>query len=383
MSWWRRLSVSRRDVVMFLVLAVLCATLASIDLFPKRDPEPGKKVRARIISVDNTNVQEFGVLLKGTQSLEVEILGGKWKGHRFQAMNMLRAQLDLDKMFHPGDIVLVGILDDVDPDTYTLNAQDHYRIGYTVFLFVLFAVLLAVFARFTGLCALLSFVFSCLVIWKLVIPLCLLGWNPMLVSFVAVVLLSIVIIFLVAGLTRKGVAAFSGATAGVLTSSILGYCFTSLFKINGAVMPYSQALLYSGYETMNLAEVYTAAIFLSSSGAVMDLAMDVSTGMEEVLRKQPGLSQRELMQSGLRIGRSVVGTMTTTLLLAYSGGYLTLMMTFAAQGTSPIDFINNPYVASETVKTIIGSFGLVMVAPLTATLGSAILCGRRKPSSLA
>ena len=69
--------------------------------------------------------------------------------------------------------------------------------------------------------------------------------------------------------------------------------------------------------------------------------------------------------------------MTTTLLLAYSGGYLTLMMTFAAQGTSPVDFINNPYVASEAVKTLVGSFGLVLVAPFTAAVG-ALIFGRNK-----
>lgn len=372
----KKLPVSRRDLVMFLVLALLCAGLACLDLFPKSDPQPGRKVRARVVAVDNTDVEEFGLLKKGSQLLEVEILGGRWKGQRFRAANILRAQMELDKLFEAGDTVLVGILDDVDPETYTLNAQDHYRIGYTVILFSLFAVLLAVFGRFTGICALLSFVFSCLVIWKLVIPLCLLGWNALLVSFAAVTLLSAVIIFLVAGLTRKGAAAFSGAIAGVFASSLLAYVFTHLFKINGAVMPYSQSLLYSGYEFLSLSDIYIGAIFLSSSGAVMDLAMDVAAGMEEVRLKQPGISRRELIQSGLRIGRSVVGTMTTTLLLAYSGGYLTLMMTFAAQGTSPADFINNPYVASEAVKTIIGSFGLVLVAPLTAALGAAILSRR-------
>ena len=175
----KKLPVSRRDLVMFLVLALLCAGLACLDLFPKSDPQPGRKVRARVVAVDNTDVEEFGLLKKGSQLLEVEILGGRWKGQRFRAANILRAQMELDKLFEAGDTVLVGILDDVDPETYTLNAQDHYRIGYTVILFSLFAVLLAVFGRFTGICALLSFVFSCLVIWKLVIPLCLLGWYTL------------------------------------------------------------------------------------------------------------------------------------------------------------------------------------------------------------
>ena len=100
----------------------------------------------------------------------------------------------------------------------------------------------------------------------------------------------------------------------------------------------------------------------------MDLAMDIAAGIEEVALHNPGLSRRELMMSGVRIGRSVVGTMTTTLLLAYSGGYLTLLMMFAVQGTPATDFLNNPLVAAEVVKTLIGSFSLVLVAPLTAVI---------------
>ncbi|MBR4519616.1 MAG: YibE/F family protein [Victivallales bacterium] len=381
MRWWKAIRENpslRRNLVTLAVMVVACLALWQVDLLPRQDPQPGRKERARVVEVDNTDLMTIGLVQKGVQALKVEILTGRWKGQVFSASNIVRAQLELDKVFEPGDIILVAVLDDVDPATYTLNAQDHYRIGYTVLLFGLFAVLLVVFGRLTGFNALLSFVFTALVLWKLVIPLCLKGWSAIGVCLVAVVILSAAIIFLVAGLTKKGVTAFIGAIAGVMASAVLAGLFTRLFRINGGVMPYSLALLYSGYEFLSLPNIYIGAIFLSSSGAVMDLAMDVAAGMEEVVLRRPELPRGELLLSGLRIGRSVVGTMTTTLLLAYSGGYLTLMMTFAAQGTSPIDFINNPYVASETVKTIIGSFGLVLVAPLTAVVGALILCRHHK-----
>ena len=354
-------------------MLLLCVILFQVNLFPKKDPEPGSKERAVVLSIDNRNLETFSLLQKGTQHLKVKVLSGKWRGQEFSAVNEVRAQMELDKVFSPGDKVLVAILDDADPAVDTLYAQDHYRIGHTLLLFALFAVLLICFGKITGFNALLSFVFSCLMIWKLVIPLCLLGWNALLVSFVTCTILSAVIIFLVAGLNRKGTTAFLASILGVYASSAMAYIFTHLFKINGAVMPYSQALLYSGYEFLSLSDIYIAAIFLSSSGAVMDLAMDVAAGMQEVINKRPELPRKELMHSGFRMGRSVVGTMTTTLLLAYSGGYLTLMMTFAAQGTSPIDFINNPHVASELVKTLVGSFGLVLVAPFAAITGSFLL----------
>jgi len=361
---------------MLLVLLTASCGLWQMGLLDPIKLEPGTKEKARVLAVDNSQLVQMGFVQRGSQQLEVEVLTGKHRGKKFTATNELRSQMELDKVFVPGDTVLVGILHDARPELDTINAQDHYRIEYTLLLFGLFALLLICFGGYTGFCALLSFVFSCLAVWKLVIPLCLNGVNALLVSFLAVVLLSIVIILLVAGLTRKGAAALSGTLLGVIASAATGWIFTYLFKINGAVMPYSQSLLNAGYEYLNLSDIYIGAIFLSSSGAVMDLAMDVASGIEEVARRNQ-LGFVELCKSGLRIGRSVVGTMTTTLLLAYSGGYLTLMMVFAAQGTSPVDFINTPYVASEIVKTLVGSFGLVLVAPFTAVVGAWIFAGKK------
>ncbi len=371
--FWNHWKINRRDAIMVVVLLLSCIGLAMIDIAPKGfDSNTGSKERALVLEVNNDNVMKIGLLTKGEQILRVRIMSGKFKGREFNAGNQIRANMELDKDFKVGDYALVAVPDDADENS-TLNAQDHYRIGYTILLFSLFGLLLLAFAGITGFNALLSFVYSCLVIWKLVIPLMLKEWNVLAVTFCAVALLSAVIIFLVAGLSRKGVTSFAGTMLGVLASCIMAYIFTHLFKINGGMMPYAQPLIYSGFEFLNLADIYIGAIFLSSSGAVMDLSMDVAAGMEEILMKKPDISRSSLVHSGLNIGRSVVGTMTTTLLLAYSGGYLTLMMAFCAQGIGPVDFINNPYVASEVVKTLIGSFGLVLVAPFTAFAGGLIL----------
>ena len=178
--------------------------------------------------------------------------------------------------------------------------------------------------------------------------------------------------YLVAGATRKGAAAFFGAMLGVGASLILAHFFARVMHVNGATMPFVQALVYSGYAGLDMADVFIGSIILASSGAVMDLAMDIAAGVSEVKHHLPRLPRKELFLSGLRIGRSVVGTMTTTLLLAYSGGYLTLLMVFAAQGTHPLDFINSTLVSAEVVKTLVGSFGLVLVAPFTAAVSAAV-----------
>jgi len=121
-------------------------------------------------------------------------------------------------------------------------------------------------------------------------------------------------------------------------------------------------------------------VILASSGAVMDLGMDIASGVEEVVIHNETLTAKQLTASGMRIGRSVVGTMTTTLLLAYSGGYITLLMMFAVQGNSLLEILNNPLVAAESVKTLIGSFSLVLVAPFTAIFSGILLHKKQEKS---
>ena len=98
----------------------------------------------------------------------------------------------------------------------------------------------------------------------------------------------------------------------------------------------------------------------------MDVSVDISSALHEIVQKSPSISRRELIDSGFTIGRSIMGTMTTTLLLAYSGGYIGLLMVFMAQGTPVENILNLKYVSSEILHTIIGSFGLITVAPFTA-----------------
>ena len=360
----------------WLPLLVLVLASAGLLALPRARPvtfDGGyRSCRARVLAVDVSAVERTGLVDYGTEKLRVELLDGPARGRVFAAENELRAQPDIDKRFAVGDIALVACPPGELADDCILDARDHWRLGRATALFVAFAVLLVVFGGLTGLGALFSFVFSCLAVWKLLIPLCLSGWDPLWTTFLTVSVLTAVIMYLVAGATRKGFAAFIGAMLGVVASLVLSCASCSGMHVTGVTMPYVQALVYAGCSSLDILSVFNGAVILASSGAVMDLAMDIASGVEEVHRHIPALSRVELFKSGVRIGRSVVGTMTTTLLLAYSGGYLTLLMLFAAQGTPPVEFLNSTLVSAEVVKTLVGSFGLILVAPFTAAVSAAI-----------
>ena len=353
-------------------LAVACVAMALVPSPAGVSSDGGKTVLAKVVSTDDSAVQLAGIVEYGTQRMEVEILGGKFAGRRFRAENELRAQLDIDKKFRPGDVAVVGEPSEGADGEAPLFARDHWRLGWAAALFAAFAALLCAFGGWTGVKALFSFAFSCLAVWKVLVPLCLAGRNASLVSFATVAVLTAAVMLLVAGATKKGAVAFIGAMLGVASSFGLAALFTSLMHVTGATLPYVQALVNSGYPELDLADIFVGATVLASSGAVMDLAMDISAGQCEVAMHDPSIGFKRLLASGLRMGRAVVGTMTTTLLLAYSGGYLTLLMAFAAQGTSPLAFLNSTLLSAELVKTIVGSFGLVLVAPFTALVGASL-----------
>lgn len=112
------------------------------------------------------------------------------------------------------------------------------------------------------------------------------------------------------------------------------------------------------------------------------MAIDVSTAMNEVIEKQPDLSRRELVRSGFAVGRNRTSTMVTTLLTAYASGYMALLMVFMVQRTPPLYLLNTNYVAAEILKTVVGSFGLVTVAPFTAVVGGFIYVRQRQTRGL-
>ena len=295
---------------------------------------------------------------------------------------MLSGSLEADKVFQEGDIAQV-VISYSNGKILSVMMSDHYRLDKELLLAGIFVLLLIGFAGRTGLRAVYSFMITILAIWKILTPAYLKGANPIWWGIVLTAFLTLLIIFLVYGFDRKTLAVSSGALLGVLVSCVMGCIFTDAFKIHGAVMAYSESLLYAGYQSLNLSQIYMSGIFIGASGAMMDLSVDITSAVNEVIGKKPDIGWKEAAQSGMNVGRAAMGTMTTTLLLAYSGGYIALLMTFMAQGTPIDNILNYKYVAAELLDTIVGSFGLVTVAPFTALTSALLLTKKKKRNNTA
>lgn len=364
---------TQRDTLLCVVLALACFALYLLPTgFESRLPDNAVRCRATVLSVDNERVHQYGIVRMGTQYVTLRALDGPYAGQTWQAGNDLVGKMELDKVFAPGDTALL-VLTLRDGKVADAVAQDHYRLHTQAVAFGIFALLLLVFAGVTGVKALLSFVFSALMIWKVLVPALLRDVDPILLGLGVTTAITGATILLVGGMNRRGLAAWLGSLLGIAATCALALIFAGPFQLHGAVRPYAETVLYSGYPHLNMTRIFLASIFMASSGALMDLAMDVAASMAELVAQNPGISRRVALASGLRVGRAVVGTMTTTLLLAYSGGYIATLMLFMAQGIPLENALNLPFVSAEIMNTLVGSIGLVTVAPFTALTGTWLL----------
>lgn len=380
--------MNKKDITISILLLIFCVVLYFIPTGYEGNRKTNSNIeKAKVLAVSDEVIHQAGVIKVGTQTLEIEILSGKFKGNKTNVANLLTGKMEIDEYHHSGDKILVEFSIDKEGKIIPGFARGHYRLNYEIYLAVLFSALLLLTGGWIGLKALLSFAFSVLIIWKAMVPLYLHGGikigsfelhiDPIILGLSVVAVLTGAISFLVGGLNRKGLTCLLGSFLGLFLTGLLAIYFTGLFKIHGAVQPFSEMLLYAGHPKVNLTRIFIASIFVASSGAVMDLSMDVAAAMEEIKIHNPTITIAKHIKSGLRVGQAVIGTMTTTLFLAYSGGYIFLLMYVMSMQIPGKIFLNKSMIAAEVLNTLVGSLGLVAVAPLTAIMGG-LLFG--KPS---
>lgn len=364
-------SIDKKEAVfVFIFTCVLTILIILPTGFEKQIYLHAEGVRAKVIDVNNAGTYSTGLIKQGAQSCTILIESGEHKGQQVEATNLYSGKMEFDKVFVPGDTAWVLLEQDGNNNIIFANMVEHYRIDKELFLIAIFAVCLTLFSGFTGVRTLLSFAFALLSIWKILIPCMLNGINPVLVALAVGNAIAITTLLLVAGFTKKAFTAIASTVVCSLATCFIAVIWGEIFKINGAVMQWSESLLYAGFENLDLTSIFQAGIYLACSGAILDLAIDISAALDEIVKNNPNVSRRDLIISGLTIGKSVVGSQTTTLLLAYMGSYISVMMVYMAQGTPMMNILNSKMISSEILHTFVGCIGLVLVSPLTS-----VICG--------
>ncbi|MGL4738255.1 MAG: YibE/F family protein, partial [Cellulosilyticaceae bacterium] len=258
MNRWQRL-LKDKNVIFSLLCVLLIGLLAMMPTgFEKQIYMNAEGVKAKVMATDESGVYDTGLIRQGSQVCEIEILTGEHKGERTEGVNLLTGKLEFDKFFEVGDHAFVILERDATGKIVFANLVDHYRVNLEWMLLGLFLVALLLFSGSVGIRTMISFVLSLMCIWKLLVPWLLKGYHPMFVSLIIGLSMAIMTLLLVAGFTKKAYCAILGSTFASLITCMMALAFGEMFKIHGAVMPWSESLLYAGFGNLDLTMIYQA-----------------------------------------------------------------------------------------------------------------------------
>lgn len=345
-----------------LLLLFLTSIFLGGEIFLQDIKSKDEKI-GRVIDINNSQLISRGVSNIGAQELVVRLEDNQ----EIIATNFVVGDKGVDEIYKKGDRIVVATKDTNNQITQA-RAISLYRLPYIKALFLIFALALLIYSKKVGVKSLISFFISILIISRFMIPAILRGDEAYTTTILTIILLTLVIIFSVAGFTKKALSAFLGTVVGLSIATLLALIFSRYMRLDGFTLPMAQGLLASGRFNLNFMNIYYASIILSASGAAMDIAMDMSASLKELREANPKLSSTDLLKASFNIGNAVVGTMSTTLLLAYTGTNITMMMFLLDRGISIYAILNGKLITSEIIRTLIGTTSLVIVAPITTII---------------
>lgn len=321
-------------------------------------------VPARVLEI----VEQFERDIMGTgasttvQELRIELLGGMKEGEVVTLENDL-VILDV------GDRIYVNRLVAIDGTEYFLF-KDVERRAQLLWLGVLLAILITVFAGWQGIRALVSLGLSIGAILVVLVPALLAGYDPALVSFAVAGIILAVTLFITHGFGTRVVIAYVGTMAAVLVSCLLAYLAVPWLGLTGFSADASVYLNFATGGQLDLAGLLLGSIIIGLLGVLDDVSITQASVVQELKAANPAFGIRELYTRAVRVGRDHVGSLVNTLALAYVGAALPLVLLFARAEASIWESLNQEVIAAELTRIIIGSIGLVLAVPLTTLLAA-------------
>lgn len=270
-------------------------------------------------------------------------------------------------VFTPGDDIVLDHQPDADPE-FAYSYADRQRRPVLLWVAVLFAAAVVALGRLRGLAALAGLVASVVVLLQFVIPAIIDGRSPVLVAVVGAALIAYVALYAAHGFTRMTTVALLGTLAALGLTALLSWIAIGAAEFSGFASDESFILTFAG--SIDVGGLILAGVVLGAVGAIDDVTVTQASAVWELHRVRPDLSRLELVRSGLRVGRDHVASTVNTLLLAYAGAAMPLLLFFVLADQSIGTVLNSEVVATEALRTLLGSIGLVASVPLTTWMAA-------------
>ncbi len=325
---------------------------------------------------DHDNAEGLRV---GSQEVEIQILSGTHKDEIMTLTNNMSALFNVD--LDEGDEIIVRILTDDDGAYYA--SLFNYNRGTILGGFVLvFFVLLAVLGGRKGIGALCGLVFTLASIWFILIPALIKGYSAIPVTVGIIAVSATGALSLLNGFSKKTLCAVLGCVIGVVTAGAIAGVVTWLTPMSGFNMSEAEnLLLYGADKGLKISGLLVCGVLISALGAVMDTALGIASAVYELHEQNPSLDTKQLFRSGMHIGQDAMGTMANTLILAFAGSSLNMLILVQTYDIPFIQLINTDYICIEVIQSIAGAMGILFTVPIVAFI-SALVMAKDKHNAL-
>ena len=305
----------------------------------------------------------------GEQYLELEIISGAYKGEVFETANYLNAYLNVDAKVGTRVIVRLDLDDQGEP--YVVSIPNYDRGIALGGMLLVFVALLVLIGGRKGVMALAGLAYTMACLWFILVPMLLRGAEPVGVTILIVALTTVASLFLLTGFSRKTLCAVLGCVGGVAVAGLLAAAVCWISPLNGFNMSEAEELVLRSFDSeLHISGLFVSGILVASLGAVMDVAMSISSACWELRCRNHGLPRRELFRSAMNIGRDAMGTMTNTLILAFSGASVNMLLLFQVYDYPLLQIFNTDAMAMEVIRGLAGSMGIILTVPLVAALSA-------------
>lgn len=309
---------------------------------------------------------------RGSQLLIVTVQTGQYKGEQLMADNTVGPIYG--QRFEVGQSITVGISTYAD-GSVRCYVYEYNRLPGLLLILGLFIAVTVLVGGKVGVKSLVSLGLTVAALIFVLLPLLLKGWPTILTTFLICVLVTIATFVILGGVDKKTVCACLGTLAGIALATVFGILAQWILRIDGYRQEYAEALLQlrqTGESAIGISGLITAGVIVSALGAVMDVAMSISSALQELTRVDETLTAKQLLRSGMNIGRDMVGTMTNTLILAILGSGFTLIVYIYSLGLQPIQLLSSPYISLEAISAVASSIGVMLAVPLTTAICAAV-----------
>lgn len=321
--------------------------------------------RGVVVQILQDNVMETGERV-GEQVVAVRMTTGLRKGETVQATSSAGYLFGAPCRVGMHVVVLQSVSGD--NTVTTIYSRDR---GYVIWIFaILYFALLCLIGGKQGLKGAVGLAYTFFTIVWVMIPLIYLGGDPFVIAVLVCLVTTFVTMYLIGGPTRKTIVAVAGTVTGVVIAYVTARIFGLAAGLSGWNVSDIESLM-TIYETngIRVGGLLFAGLLISALGATMDVAMSISSAMEEIVRQNPAISRVGLWKAGLRVGRDMMGTDSNTLILAFAGTSISTLVLDYAYDLPYLQIINSNNIDLQIMQGLSGSFGIVLCVPVTVLLG--------------